>query len=181
MVKVLELGGTQGCLSPCRVPPMAADPDDEPYDWWLGLAVTFVVGITVSAYVGALSANVVDGVMHGSPRHVLLSVPNALPGMLISWPVAFVLGTLPITFGYAVVRLTAPYFRMTLLRRLGIGLALGTAANILLLAVDQPFNLQTLQHGLMALRPPFFPYVEIEACAIVLAFVARQRWFGIAD
>jgi len=158
-----------------------SNPDDAPNGWWLGLVITLAVGITVSAYVGALAYNLEYAVLHGSAQEAISSVPRALLGMILSWPTAFVVGVVPITVSYSALRLIASYVGMTVPRRIGIGLALGTAMNILVLVFDTPYDPDTGQIGLTALRVPFFPYTEIQASALVLALVVRSRWFGVTD
>ena len=100
------------------------DPDDTPDGWWLGSAMTLAVGITVSAYVGGLVYDLAHARYNGSAEEAMSSVPRALLGMIPSWPVAFVVGIVPITASYAAPRLAAPCFEMTLPRRIAIGLAL---------------------------------------------------------
>ena len=149
-----------------------------PLGWWRGWLVTMGVGVTLSAFIGVFGNNAIGGLVDGDPHQVLMSVLRAVPGTFVFWPFALVVGIVPITLAYAGLRWAAPA-RMSLPLRFVVGAVLGAVACGMMLLADPLTDPSTGEHGLLVAAPTFFPFIEIEASAIVLALVARPRWFGV--
>ena len=147
--------------------------------WWRGWFVTLLAGVTLSAYVGALGNTVVYAIADRDAGMALLAIPQALLGMWLFWPFVLVFAVVPVTLAYAGLRWLAPR-RMTLPRRLLLGAVFGVLACAMVLLANPLTGPHTGEHGLMVSAPTFFPFIEIEASAIVVSLVARPRWFGLA-
>lgn len=175
----------------------------KPFGWFRGWLTTLIVGIIVASSVGpltfALTLLAYYGPSHSSSPEVsfptlyihftmpIFGTPLLVPAWIyeayqtlrllvfIAAPIA----AIPITVVYALMRPVARRIRITVWRRVLFGFALGFATNAVELALAGPRDASTGRISLMMTAPTFFPFLQIQASAVVLALIVRPRWLGV--
>ena len=148
-------------------PTMTTKPKRRPLGGWSGWLVTLFVGVTVSACVGGFFRRAIDAV----ELDVTFDLREA--------PLLY--ASIPITAGCLIARSSPQAWLSTLPRRVLFGFILGTGWDVLLLLIWFPPGQQSGSSLRTNAFSPYldFAFLEIEVSAMVIAAVARPRWFGV--
>ena len=146
-----------------------------------GLGATLFVGVVVSAYTGASVTCVLSIPISHWKLALLFAVPITFAPMvfLFAVPTTFVLGLVPISITYIIVRKAGKYFNFSISGRIGLGLSFGIFWACVDQFINPRSNFQLLQMNFSALADYTLP-VDIVAASIALILVTRRNWFGVA-
>ena len=151
-----------------------------PFGFWRGWITSLLVGIVLSAYLGGAVTYLT----------VILEVPNKLGALwqVPFWPVmalplslivVVVLGTVPISLAYVMLRWLARHASLRAWQRITFGLMMGSACNA---AVWLSLASRGLMEARVAYAPFnsfYFPFAEIEVAAVGVSLALRRRWLGV--
>ena len=163
-------------------------PANRRFGWWKGLALTLGVGTALASLIpytmiladvtnGVLIGNGLLGHLHQIPPPSLWVIPQTAAISLLVLPAMFAIVVVPITLSYTAARLAAKHIRLTLTRRIAIGVALGIAAESALSAFFSSHGSEW--ERLAAPHPSNVPLLVAAFTGGALGTLIRPRWLGI--
>lgn len=155
-----------------------------PFGWWKGLALTLGIGTALASLIPytMILGYVTNGVLIGNGVHQipppsLWVIPGTAAISLLVVPAMFAFVAVPITLSYAAVRWAAKHTRLTLIRRIAIGLVLGVAAESALPAFLSAHG--SIWERLTAPHPSSVPLLVAAFTGGTLGALIRPRWLGL--